>query len=412
MKLFPQFSLTQRALLCAATLALLSINIASCAAQDATTKSQHSTHFPANRVAVGYLTFNKWDKYGWDDIEYRNLTHLVTAFVVPKSPTDPTIVYKGTDEDFAHYKTLKEPTFAAYLEQLTATAHAQKVRVLLGVNSLTGENAQDLGQIFADDKLRAKFVANLLAYCRAHDVDGVDLDYEYALAPAAGKGVVKFMADMRAAANADARLKDNFLLTMAVGTSAWANKSLDYSSLKQSCDWFNVMTYDYAATWTKNNGFNAPLYADGRAKAHGHNDSVDTAVGYFRDTLRVPTAQIVIGLGFYGQKFDDIDEIYGKNKGGTDLKYRDVVQKYLDKPGWKYGWSADAQVPYLSNSATKSFVTYDDERSIAAKVNYAIEHDLRGVMIWELSRGFLPGASTTQPLLETIGKVLNFTAEK
>jgi GH18 family chitinase len=49
-------------------------------------------------------------------------------------------------------------------------------------------------------------------------------------------------------------------------------------------------------------------------------------------------------------------------------------------------------------------VTYDDPESIGIKCDYAIEKGFRGVMIWELSRGYLYWKEKNQqPLLETIG---------
>ena len=44
-----------------------------------------------------------------------------------------------------------------------------------------------------------------------------------------------------------------------------------------------------------------------------------------------------------------------------------------------------AQVPYLYSSTAKSFITYDDPQSMNAKMNYANQMGLGGVMFWELS---------------------------
>ena len=63
-------------------------------------------------------------------------------------------------------------------------------------------------------------------------------------------------------------------------------------------------------------------------------------------------------------------------------------------------WQSDAQVPWIYNQASRTWLTYDDEKSILAKVQYARRNALGGIMIWELS-----GDDGT--LLRTIASSLN-----
>jgi chitinase len=41
-------------------------------------------------------------------------------------------------------------------------------------------------------------------------------------------------------------------------------------------------------------------------------------------------------------------------------------------------------VPWLYDSTTGTWVSYDDPESVAAKAQYVREHRLGGVVIWEL----------------------------
>ena len=50
----------------------------------------------------------------------------------------------------------------------------------------------------------------------------------------------------------------------------------------------------------------------------------------------------------------------------------------------EYGFDETAQAPYLLDKTNGYFITYEDERSIAAKCQYAIDNSLGGVMIWEV----------------------------
>ena len=49
-------------------------------------------------------------------------------------------------------------------------------------------------------------------------------------------------------------------------------------------------------------------------------------------------------------------------------------------------WDEDAQAPYLWNSASRTFITYDDPQSTGTKVRFALDHGLGGVVFWELSQ--------------------------
>ena len=52
-------------------------------------------------------------------------------------------------------------------------------------------------------------------------------------------------------------------------------------------------------------------------------------------------------------------------------------------------------MPWLYNSETRTFVSYEDEQSVAGKCRYVLAHKLAGVMFWDLeadSAGKLLGA--------------------
>ena len=55
----------------------------------------------------------------------------------------------------------------------------------------------------------------------------------------------------------------------------------------------------------------------------------------------------------------------------------------------------------------KQFVTYDNERSIAAKVNYVKEHKLGGWIIWHLQAGYMPAGAPKYPLLAAIQREMS-----
>jgi chitinase len=77
-----------------------------------------------------------------------------------------------------------------------------------------------------------------------------------------------------------------------------------------------------------------------------------------------------------------------------------------------YHWDASAQAAWLSitnaSAASDQFISYDDEHTCQAKVSYARNRHLGGVMIWELGQGYLPQQPVGErtPLLSAIEQTL------
>ena len=73
-----------------------------------------------------------------------------------------------------------------------------------------------------------------------------------------------------------------------------------------------------------------------------------------------------------------------------------------------YHWDTNAQSAYLSitnaNPTNNTFISYDDQRTCQAKVSYARNHGLGGVMIWELAQDHQSGQSS--PLVQALKQAL------
>ncbi|WP_288244487.1 glycosyl hydrolase family 18 protein [uncultured Chryseobacterium sp.] len=355
-----------------------------------------------SKVSLGYLGFSKWFSNTWDDIQYEDLTHIVMCFLSPVSATDPAIMYSGDPHDFDNYP-LSRKDFFGYANELVPKAHKNGVKVMIALHDYS--NGKKMRGIFADENLRAAFISNLITICKNHDFDGVDLDYEYPDSQSDGLGIKNFIIDLHNAA------RDNigkpFTITMALGYGDFAGQYLDLKTLNNYCDFYNVMTYDYDATWTNYFGFNAPLYKENVQQIADQN--CDASMQYYNIKKGVPKDKLVFGLPFYGYRYNHFTSLYAQKSAdnGDGLQYRHIYSDYINKPEWVRHWSPSSQVPYLVNQSTSQMITYDDEISIAAKCDYASASGYRGVMCWELSRGFIKGKSPSMPLLKIMGdKVL------
>jgi chitinase len=164
------------------------------------------------------------------------------------------------------------------------------------------------------------------------------------------------------------------------------------------------MSYDYyEADSDAITGHHAPLYANPDDPKH---ISADDSVNLYLKA-GVPADKLVLGVPFYGHAWAEVGDVnHGLYQPGkkTDLEadYKLIVGTLLGKGFVRY-WDSAASAPYLYNSTSHIFVSYDDPESMTLKCRYVIKHKLDGVMFWEYS------GDANQALLDSINKGLERT---
>lgn len=90
----------------------------------------------------------------------------------------------------------------------------------------------------------------------------------------------------------------------------------------------------------------------------------------------------------FGRMWENVANINnGPYQSGKFKSFIDdsKLQELTEANGFIKYWDEKAKAPYLYNAKEKLFVTYDNIQSIQLKTNYAIDHQLDGIMFWELS---------------------------
>lgn len=287
------------------------------------------------------------------------------------------------------------PADLARLRDLKKTNPHLKVLVSVG-----GWSADGFSDAALTESSRQVFADSVVEILRQYDLDGVDVDWEY---PGQGKDAgIKYreedkgnftllLKSLRGALDAAGPAAkhtgaDHYLLTIAAADREYFDH-VEMSRLQVYVDWINEMAYDFFNSLTPTTGHHAGLY---RSKSGAATDrTADAAVKQYL-AAGVPAEKIVLGVPFYGRAFIGVT---AKNHGIDQpyerfldfYPYKVLVQNFVGKQGYVRYWDAAADVPYLWNEKSRSFISYEDPQSLALKVCYARHKHLGGMMFWELS---------------------------
>jgi chitinase len=272
-----------------------------------------------------------------------------------------------------------------------------RLKILLSLGGWGG--CATCSRVFATEKSRQEFAASVKDLCNRFNTDGIDIDWEFPAAPGF-PGHPWLPADRD---NFTALLKalrenlgkDKEVSFLAACFSPYLRQSIDWKNVIPYVDRINLMTYDIIGSKNKLTGHHANLYS-----TSWQQESADNAIRYL-DSLKIPRNKIAIGVAFYGREFINVPAINnGLHQPGSFKRFitlNSIRKNYTSANGYGYYWDEEAQAPWLYNPSRKSYITYDDARSAAAKSKYAKEKGLNGIMFWEL-RQDLPNKGLVEVL--------------
>jgi chitinase len=230
--------------------------------------------------------------------------------------------------------------------------------------------------------------------------DGIDIDWEFPVAgglkgnierPVDKENFTLLLAELRRQLDAQgATDRRHYILTIAASARLEEIANVEIERIVPLLDFINVMTYDYHSGPGRTN-FNAPLYAANRDPTPLAN--VDVTMRAFLDA-RVPANKLLVGIPFYGHGYGAVPNVNSglfQQGNGSPSGWRErdgdwnvLAQTRLKDPHYVRHWEPKARVPWLYDSTSGTWVSYDDPQSVGEKVRYVQERGLGGVIIWEL----------------------------
>ncbi|HUP88437.1 MAG TPA: glycoside hydrolase family 18 protein [Longimicrobiales bacterium] len=326
-------------------------------------------------------------------IQAEKLTHIVYAFGEVRE--DGSVAVDNPSFDVANFEAIKS------LKQRTP-----QLQVLIALGGWGG--SKYFSNAASTPEMRTRFAQSVVdVFFKQYPgvFDGVDIDWEYPVSggekdnihrPEDKQNLSALVEELRRRLDAYAgSSRKHYLITIAAPAGAGQLAKFEMARLGNLLDFINVMTYDFHTGGTAAH-FNAPLGSP--SDDPSPNLNVQKSVDAFL-AVGVPANKIVVGVPFYGYgyagvattaagRFQPIDKtattdsITRKRWTGA-LRYNQLGAAITE--GFERHWDDVARVPWLYNSKTRIFITYDDPRSIGEKAAYVRNKKLGGIMIWELS---------------------------
>ena len=265
-------------------------------------------------------------------------------------------------------------------------------------------------------------------------IDGIDLDWEYPAGSNDGERLPEGEGDdgcpiwankaldrnnftalckeMREAFDAEFGEGAKKITACASASTGWTLPNQDWVGPEPYLDLINCMTYDMAGNWDG---------ITGHASSH---DALAGAYVYFSGK-KIPVEKVTVGSPMYSTIFKITEDLNPDriDRAEIDKEFKvsgdTITQKELAKleaeavsgyridkdedgkpvmgeafdnggTGWHMGYNVKKEAPYLWNDDPDSeyykwYISYENELSLAAKLEFIDHYKMGGIIVWEAS---------------------------
>ncbi|KAJ1661841.1 hypothetical protein IW140_006386 [Coemansia sp. RSA 1813] len=344
------------------------------------------------------------------DIDPSKYTHINLAFGEPQP--DGTIVF---DTSFS-------------VSEFVGRLQKAGTRAILGLGGWSG--SAHFSDILKDAAIRNKFIDEIASLVKTNHMDGVDIDWitsnpcNTRNPQSDSANLLVLLRDLRSRFNSEfPQETKSIALGVGMKPPVVGEQDNDASEYANLVDYITVLAYDVNGSQSSTTGPNAPLnYELGRGAQYSLISAIDNWT-----SAKFPAEKILAGLAFYGRSLtaksdmskdswnlyqlhegvvprgDDDDGLWA-DRHCADRKpsysgvwsYRNMrsqkqnILQNSDVPvlPWKRYWDSISLTPWVFDTDTKTFVSYDDPASIKAKTEYAKERGLGGVSVYDITMDY------------------------
>ena len=346
------------------------------------TGAEQRTYQAGGEVVGYYAGWAAYQGYTPDQLPAEHLTQINYAFA-RIDPDTLTIALENPAHDKKNLVALRK------LRQQNG-----HLKLLISVGGWS--DSQHFSDAAATAARREAFAASCVDFVVAQGLDGVDLDWEYPVSggapgtihrPADKQNFTKLLQELRTQLDRQGRRDGkDYSLTIAGAAGSWYLNQIEAVKVADIVDHIFLMGYDLHGPWDTSADFNAPLYTPSGASPQGKSSIADSVQAYL--DKGIPAEKLVLGMPLYGYAYQGVSSqnngLYSTYTSAKSVSYRTLKKNYLSNDAYRRLRHGEAQVPYLYGSRT--FISYDDAESLAAKAALARSRDLGGIGFWELSQ--------------------------
>ncbi len=262
------------------------------------------------------------------------------------------------------------------LERFVKTADASKEK-LLAVRMLDKDTNF---AILKDKSLQEKIIQQTIDLAKQNEFGGIVLDLEISSLPFAS--VTTQMNDFVAAFYKAAK-KENLSFSLVLfGDTFYKLRPYDVVSLVKTTDHMLIMAYDFH----KAKGEPGPNFPFSGKETYGYDFKTMT-----EDFLNiVPAERLTIVFGMFG--YDWVVDENGKAiETGKSLSLFSIKEKFINNCLFKNckvkrdEESAETKISYIDNKGNHHIVWFEDEESVAKKMEFLKEKGLNSIGYWAYS---------------------------
>ncbi|PIA45729.1 hypothetical protein AQUCO_01600164v1 [Aquilegia coerulea] len=315
------------------------------------------------------------------------LTYSLPPSTIPAYFTH--IFYAFIELDASNYQLAITQPDDQWMGNFTATLHAKNMKALLSIGG-GAASPYTFASMVSTKANRAAFIESTISVARKYGFDGLDLDWEFPASPEDMSNFTLLMQEWRYTTEVESLLTGSprLLLSAAVYFASHfilTNPSLSYpgASINKYMDFVSPMCYNFHGPWNTS-------VTGGPALLYDPTSNISTSYGIQSwISAGVPPEKLVLGLPMYGHTWQLKDPnvhgigapAVGTGPGSGTFVYKDIVDYNVNN---KATVVYDEKTVSTYSYSGASWIGYDDERSIKAKVEYAQDLGLGGYFFWIL----------------------------
>ena len=240
--------------------------------------------------------------------------------------------------------------------------------------------------VSASEELRENVAKTCARLVSQDGFDGVDFDWEYPCVPSNGMNCTPEDRHnytlLCEAAKRGMESVGGGSVSVAAGADLYYIDSIEPERMAEVLDYVCLMTYDLKCGFHALSGHHTALYS---STGDVFRNSCDQALRLF-ESAGFRKEKLRMGAAFYSRKWEDVPDRYHgflqltKTGGGYGPNYDKLADEYINKNGYVRYWDDEAKAPFLFNGST--FISYDDEESLAHKCAYVKREDIGGIFYW------------------------------